>query len=508
MSPGAEIAIWVVFFVLALLFVILAFLVLRPKDVTQMANNNTLQNAFNTGNEVQVDALVKPFSVGVALRPNPIQQAVSFSDLGTTDVIFPANPAVLANRFQVFDFVEVTSLQIFADLFDRSNTTNTSRPVGIYNQDTGALLVASYVDMNDPLIAGFRTRALDPSQYVTLFENVNYVIAAVCFPSDTFATSAGIVYPLQQLTFLSSAVVPGSAQLMLPDKNQFTANLNNLQFASFQVRLATTVNQTGAMTVDTATGLATFPPNYAIGLNCEVLDNNQVRIDPGVCSNVFNDVNMRSDGELFVSATDNGPNGLDVGSLEPDQWYGVFLINSTLQGLAPAGIMSKNLQEPFLQPIGYDTFRRVGWVLTDHFSNLKPTFQIGDGAQRVTFYRTPPLAFAHNFTPLDMTSIPPVFYELPLPEVSAPGSSAQLTFVTTNPNSDPLDLLLRPRFATNTDVILYSVPLGTYTQTLVTNIRPQPIPHAIEIALRQSGTTPPGSNVSVTCYVVSFVSDI
>lgn len=85
------------------------------------------------------------------------------------------------------------------------------------------------------------------------------------------------------------------------------------------------------------------------------------------------------------------PNGLDVGIAANDTWYAVYVIADSLGVNPTSGLFSLSATAPTL-PLGYDLFRRVGWVrnLTAAFA----TYMIdGTQSRRQISYTTENSAF-------------------------------------------------------------------------------------------------------------------
>lgn len=91
-----------------------------------------------------------------------------------------------------------------------------------------------------------------------------------------------------------------------------------------------------------------------------------------------------SSGTVINTAV-NGINGLDTGSLAVSTWYAVFIIGSSTLKSATGLIMSLSGTAPYL-PFGYDSIRRLGWVLTDGSSNILNFYQSGNGSTRKYFW--------------------------------------------------------------------------------------------------------------------------
>lgn len=86
-----------------------------------------------------------------------------------------------------------------------------------------------------------------------------------------------------------------------------------------------------------------------------------------------------------IDAAQTGSNGLDTGSLANSTWYAVYVIGSSSNAAQPAGLLSTSATAPTL-PLGYDIFRRVGWVRTDGSAHFLKFYQTGAGAGRTLWW--------------------------------------------------------------------------------------------------------------------------
>lgn len=68
---------------------------------------------------------------------------------------------------------------------------------------------------------------------------------------------------------------------------------------------------------------------------------------------------------LFINSAVNGANGLDQGSLIATMDYAVYLIGDSSQRNPVAGLISLTSNSAPLLPLGYDSFRLLGFVQTD-----------------------------------------------------------------------------------------------------------------------------------------------
>lgn len=83
-----------------------------------------------------------------------------------------------------------------------------------------------------------------------------------------------------------------------------------------------------------------------------------------------------------LDAATNGANGLDAGALANATWYAVHIISSSLNERKTATLLSTSATAPTMPP-GYDTFRRIGWVLTDGSAEFLAVDIYGNGNERV-----------------------------------------------------------------------------------------------------------------------------
>ena len=101
-------------------------------------------------------------------------------------------------------------------------------------------------------------------------------------------------------------------------------------------------------------------------LNGDNLTTATVTIAGGACRDNFDVSDMVLAASVSVNSALSGQvNGLDQGAVAIDTLYAVYLIADS-RGYSPTGgLLSTNFAAPLL-PGGYDSFRRVGCVLTAH----------------------------------------------------------------------------------------------------------------------------------------------
>lgn len=68
---------------------------------------------------------------------------------------------------------------------------------------------------------------------------------------------------------------------------------------------------------------------------------------------------------LLVSTLVNGPNGLDTGAIAASTQYAIFLIGDSRGYNQVAGLLSLTSNAAPIMPLGYDSFRLLGFAATD-----------------------------------------------------------------------------------------------------------------------------------------------
>ena len=113
---------------------------------------------------------------------------------------------------------------------------------------------------------------------------------------------------------------------------------------------------------------------------------------------------------LLINSAINGAGGLDAGSLGASLQYAVYLIGDS-RGYNPvAGIMTLTSNPLPLMPLGYDSYRLIGFIETDGSSHFvyathKPQNMVG----ALEYINQPPISVlsggtATTFTAIDLTA--------------------------------------------------------------------------------------------------------
>ncbi len=494
---------YIVYIIIGVALLILFVLFFRPQKTTTLVNANTLQSAYNNGNgNLDVEFTTKPFAVRMT-QQGVHYNAATFSNSGA--VIDSFLTRVVGNSFSSTQPITITSLQVVYDYMS-ADVSLAPRQIAIYDLETRQQVVSGTVSLTDPVVDGFFTHAIPNDQQPTLILDRHYAIVALIATNDFYARGRSVVQS-SNVVVLRERTDVTSDTLFLPNADQFgNENAGNLQFASFQY-VKEVVNQL-AFQVDVRSQNASFPKNYVYNLNVQV-NANTVALEPGICMSDAENNNMLNNtiGNLILSPEVVGvANGLDIGTLEASQWYAVFLITSTVQGMPPAGLLSKNRQMPSVLPTGYESSKRVGWARTDDTLAFLPMMQQGNGTRRQTFYVEPlPILGIRSFTPVQIDE--EQYFQLSLPLVSPTCSSVVLNLQVENyRNSQPVTVRIREPNA-QFDVVKVIANLFTVTMlTVEVPITDFNAPHKLEMALSMLNTAI--NPVEVTVQVQSFFDDL
>ena len=174
-----------------------------------------------------------------------------------------------------------------------------------------------------------------------------------------------------------------------------------------------------------------LPHLYISGLNISVASTTVLAIGPGQARDAYNVIDMPVSYEnlqgvvnpaiqfqgyqqpLFLNAAVNGVNGLDAGSLAASTQYAVYLIGDSRGYNSVAGIISLSSNAYPLIPLGYDSFRLLGFIETDGSSHfVYATHEPQLMSQSLAYYLSPGVSVlsggnATTFTGVDLNSAVP-----------------------------------------------------------------------------------------------------
>jgi hypothetical protein len=171
-----------------------------------------------------------------------------------------------------------------------------------------------------------------------------------------------------------------------------------------------------------------MPFLYKSGLVIKRIDETHLLVSPGQCRDANDVMDMVVGGanvqgfpepmELVLDATRTGVNALDIGALSTDTMYAVFLIADSRGYLPTACIatVAKNADSLPLIPKGYDSYRLIGYWMTDRGAGFRDGHYVGMNndmtfvySQAIGFY------FGNETSPTNVGLaglVPPVDYTL------------------------------------------------------------------------------------------------
>ena len=171
-----------------------------------------------------------------------------------------------------------------------------------------------------------------------------------------------------------------------------------------------------------------LPHLYIDGMNISVASTTVLAIAPGACRDAANTIDMEIGYEnlqgdvlpatlyagyipgLLINAATNGAGGLDAGSLGASLQYAVYLIGDSRGYLPVAGILTLTSNPLPLVPLGYDSYRLLGFIETDgsnHF--VYATHKPQNMKYALQYILQPPVSVlsggnATTFTAIDLTT--------------------------------------------------------------------------------------------------------
>ena len=152
---------------------------------------------------------------------------------------------------------------------------------------------------------------------------------------------------------------------------------------------------------------------YLYGLNLSWLSTTTISVAAGGCRDSQNIIDIQSSTATTISIAASGYNGLDTGTVAANTFYAVYAIADSTQNHPNGYIFSASFTQPNL-PFGYDSYNRIGAVLTDGSSHILKFWQYGSlGGGRSMYYdvniAAPTTTAATTYATISLaTSVPPV----------------------------------------------------------------------------------------------------
>lgn len=124
------------------------------------------------------------------------------------------------------------------------------------------------------------------------------------------------------------------------------------------------------------------------GLEIAVVNDETATVQAGRARNSTNENDIILSAAVTVDNTENGINGLDTGTVAADTLYSLYLVGDSTQNNDPGVVLSLSATQPLL-PVGYDMFRKIGYLRTDSTSDFLLGYFSGSSNERIFMYDAP-----------------------------------------------------------------------------------------------------------------------
>lgn len=123
-------------------------------------------------------------------------------------------------------------------------------------------------------------------------------------------------------------------------------------------------------------------PAFVDGMETHTTSATQVTIEPGVCRDETDSVNIELTSAATPDITASGPGGLVEAETEAaDTWYRIWVLSGTA---GTSTLLSESSDPEF--PSGYNYRRQIGWVRNNSSLDFISIWTIGKGRFRRTMY--------------------------------------------------------------------------------------------------------------------------
>lgn len=189
-----------------------------------------------------------------------------------------------------------------------------------------------------------------------------------------------------------------------------------------------------------------LPFLYAYGMNVTVASNTTLSIALGQCrdSNDVMDIVIGSapingpttTAPVTLNAAVNGANGLDTGSFAASKVYAVYAIGDSRYYQSPAVLLSLASNTSPTMPQGYDSYRLVGYAVSDASVHFLSAYVSGNEEQRIFTFDAPQATAitagaATTYTAVDLSALVPPINNIPVSVFTAltPGAAGRGIFL-------------------------------------------------------------------------------
>lgn len=124
------------------------------------------------------------------------------------------------------------------------------------------------------------------------------------------------------------------------------------------------------------------------GLEIAIASTTTATVQSGRARNSSNENDITLDAAVTLNAAANGINGLDTGSLANATLYSLYAVGDSSFNNDPGVVLSASASQPLL-PVGYDMYRKIGYLRTDGSAHFLAGYWSGSRNERTFTYDVP-----------------------------------------------------------------------------------------------------------------------
>ena len=124
------------------------------------------------------------------------------------------------------------------------------------------------------------------------------------------------------------------------------------------------------------------------GLEIAITSTTAASVQLGRARNSTNENDIILSAAVALNAASNGINGLDSGSLANSTLYSLYVVGDSTNNNDSGVLLSTSASSPLL-PVGYDMFRKIGYLRTDGSAHFLAGYWSGSRNERTFTYDVP-----------------------------------------------------------------------------------------------------------------------
>jgi hypothetical protein len=124
------------------------------------------------------------------------------------------------------------------------------------------------------------------------------------------------------------------------------------------------------------------------GLEIAIASTTTLTVQLGIARNSTNVNDISLAAAATLNAADTGLNGLDTGALANATLYSLYVVGDSTNTNPSGVVLSLSASAPLL-PVGYDMFRKIGYLRTDGSAHFLAGYWSGSANERTFVYDVP-----------------------------------------------------------------------------------------------------------------------